>query len=123
MDDRAGDLFTDAAFVIVDRRAWRAPLWMIGSVAAFLTGIGLAARIAWVVTPMQGVGLRVFAILGTTLALVLVVRARRFPGRLYLALGFALWQRYSDVLARRVFRYSILYLTLLFAALLIDRLL
>jgi len=81
--------FTDAAFVIVDRRAWRAPLWMIGSVAAFLTGIGLAARIAWVVAPMQGVGLRVFAILGTTLALVLVVRARRFPGRLYLALGFA----------------------------------
>lgn len=41
----------------------------------------------------------------------------------FLALSHALWQRYSDALARRVFRYSILYLTLLFAALLIDRLL
>jgi len=36
--------------------------------------------------------------------------------------GFALrlWRVYSDALARRTFRYSILYLSLLFAALLLD---
>ncbi len=80
--------FADAALVIVDRRAWRTRVWAIGGGAALITAVGLAARIAWVVEPMQGVGLRVFAILGTALALALVVRARRFPGRLYLALGF-----------------------------------
>jgi heme O synthase-like polyprenyltransferase len=32
----------------------------------------------------------------------------------------ALWRRYSDKLARATFRYSIAYLTLLFAALLVD---
>ena len=52
-------------------------------------------------------------------------------GMLYLAaavalnavfVGYAwrLWRRYSDALARRTFRYSILYLSLLFAALLVD---
>lgn len=81
--------FADAALVIVDRRAWRTRVWAIGGGAALITAVGLAARIGWVVEPMQGVGLRVFAILGTALALVLVVRTRRFPGRLYLALGFA----------------------------------
>ena len=34
--------------------------------------------------------------------------------------GYALWRHYSDALARKTFRYSILYLSLLFAALLID---
>jgi protoheme IX farnesyltransferase len=34
--------------------------------------------------------------------------------------ALALWRRYSDRLARKTFRYSILYLSLLFAALLVD---
>lgn len=38
----------------------------------------------------------------------------------FLAYAIGLYRRYSDELARRTFRYSILYLTLLFAALLLD---
>lgn len=38
----------------------------------------------------------------------------------FLAYAFVLWRRYSDALARRTFRWSIIYLTLLFAALLAD---
>jgi protoheme IX farnesyltransferase len=38
----------------------------------------------------------------------------------FLAYTFALWRNYSDALARRTFRWSIIYLTLLFAALLAD---
>jgi protoheme IX farnesyltransferase len=38
----------------------------------------------------------------------------------FLAHSFALWRKYSDALARRTFRWSIVYLTLLFAALLTD---
>ena len=34
--------------------------------------------------------------------------------------AWALWREYSDALARRTFRFSILYLALLFAALLVD---
>jgi protoheme IX farnesyltransferase len=41
---------------------------------------------------------------------------------LFLGYAIALCRNYSDALARRTFRYSILYLTLLFAALFIDRL-
>ena len=40
----------------------------------------------------------------------------------FLAYAIALCRHYSDALARRCFRYSILYLTLLFAALFADRL-
>lgn len=40
----------------------------------------------------------------------------------YLGYAYALYRNYSDTLARRCFRYSILYLTLLFAALFADRL-
>jgi protoheme IX farnesyltransferase len=40
----------------------------------------------------------------------------------FLGYAIALCRNYSDTLARRAFRYSILYLTLLFAALFIDRL-
>ena len=40
----------------------------------------------------------------------------------FLGYAIALCRRYSDTLARRTFRYSILYLTLLFAALFADRL-
>jgi len=38
----------------------------------------------------------------------------------FLGYSFALWRNYSDALARRAFRWSIIYLTLLFAALLVD---
>jgi protoheme IX farnesyltransferase len=38
----------------------------------------------------------------------------------FCAYGFALWRSYSDALARRTFRFSIVYLSLLFAALLVD---
>ena len=38
----------------------------------------------------------------------------------FIAYGYLLWRNYSDALARKTFRYSILYLSLLFAALLLD---
>jgi heme o synthase len=41
-------------------------------------------------------------------------------GGWFLVLAFGLWRKYSEALARRTFRYSIWYLALLFAALLID---
>jgi protoheme IX farnesyltransferase len=41
-------------------------------------------------------------------------------GAVFVAYAWGLWRRYSDRLARRTFRYSILYLAALFAALLID---
>jgi protoheme IX farnesyltransferase len=34
--------------------------------------------------------------------------------------AFALWRNYSDALARKTFRFSLIHLSLLFAALLID---
>ena len=41
-------------------------------------------------------------------------------GILFLIYAFRLWRRYSDTLARKTFRFSIIYLMLLFAALLVD---
>jgi protoheme IX farnesyltransferase len=41
-------------------------------------------------------------------------------GALFVAYAVMLWRDYSDLLAKRMFRYSIWYLTLLFAALLAD---
>jgi len=41
-------------------------------------------------------------------------------GLVFIAYAFQLWRDYSDALARRTFRYSILYLSLLFSALLLD---
>lgn len=41
-------------------------------------------------------------------------------GGWFIVYAVALYKRYSDDLARRTFRYSILYLSLLFAALLVD---
>jgi heme o synthase len=38
----------------------------------------------------------------------------------FIAYAWRLWQRYSDALARQTFRFSIIYLSLLFAALLAD---
>jgi len=34
--------------------------------------------------------------------------------------AFKLWRRYSDELARKTFRFSIIHLMLMFAALLVD---
>jgi protoheme IX farnesyltransferase len=39
---------------------------------------------------------------------------------IFLVYAWRIWRRYSDALARSTFRYSILYLSLLFAALLVD---
>jgi len=41
-------------------------------------------------------------------------------GLIFLGYAFALWRRYSDELARKTFRFSIIYLMLMFAALLVD---
>jgi protoheme IX farnesyltransferase len=41
-------------------------------------------------------------------------------GAIFSAYAFKLWRHYSDALARKTFRFSILYLSLLFAALLVD---
>lgn len=41
-------------------------------------------------------------------------------GLAFMVYGFRLWRDYSDVLARQTFRFSILHLSLLFAALLLD---
>ena len=41
-------------------------------------------------------------------------------GGVFIAYAWRLWRVYSDSLSRRTFRYSILYLSLLFAALLVD---
>jgi heme o synthase len=41
-------------------------------------------------------------------------------GVMFSAYAFKLWRHYSDELARKTFRFSILYLSLLFAALLVD---
>jgi protoheme IX farnesyltransferase len=41
-------------------------------------------------------------------------------GLWFIGYALALWRRYSDALARRTFRFSISYLALLFAALLLD---
>lgn len=41
-------------------------------------------------------------------------------GARFIQYGWQLWRNYSDALARRCFRFSILYLSLLFAALLTD---
>jgi protoheme IX farnesyltransferase len=41
-------------------------------------------------------------------------------GGVFIAYSVALWRRYSDRLSRRTFRYSIVYLSALFSALLLD---
>ena len=38
----------------------------------------------------------------------------------FCAYGFRLWRRYSDELARETFRFSLVHLSVLFAALLVD---
>ncbi|MEO7116109.1 MAG: heme o synthase [Caldimonas sp.] len=41
-------------------------------------------------------------------------------GAMFTGYAFRLWRRYSDALAKKTFRFSIVHLTLLFAALLVD---
>ncbi|MCH8179905.1 MAG: protoheme IX farnesyltransferase [Proteobacteria bacterium] len=41
-------------------------------------------------------------------------------GLTFMGYAFALWRRYSDALARKTFRFSIVHLMLMFAALLVD---
>ncbi|MGO1766233.1 MAG: heme o synthase, partial [Advenella sp.] len=41
-------------------------------------------------------------------------------GAIFIGYAYKLYKAYSDELARRTFRYSILYLSLLFLALLVD---
>jgi len=41
-------------------------------------------------------------------------------GAIFIGYGWKLWREYSDQLARKTFRFSILHLSLLFAALLVD---
>jgi protoheme IX farnesyltransferase len=41
-------------------------------------------------------------------------------GAIFLGYAWKIYREYSDALARKTFRYSIIYLSLLFAALLID---
>jgi protoheme IX farnesyltransferase len=41
-------------------------------------------------------------------------------GSMFIAYGWGLWRNYSDALARRTFRFSLWYLSLLFAAMLVD---
>ena len=41
-------------------------------------------------------------------------------GVMFMAYAWTLWRDYSDLLARKTFRFSIWHLSLLFAALLVD---
>ena len=41
-------------------------------------------------------------------------------GGMFIAYGWGLWRNYSDALAKRAFRFSLWYLSLLFAAMLVD---
>lgn len=38
----------------------------------------------------------------------------------FIGYAFALWRNYSDALARKTFRFSLIHLSVLFAALLVD---
>jgi protoheme IX farnesyltransferase len=71
----------------------------------FYTVILLAVSLLPVATGMGG---RIYLL--TALAL----------GGIFIGYGWELWRRYSDALARRTFRYSIWYLSLLFAGMLLD---
>src|SRR5450631_3752142 len=53
-------------------------------------------------------------------AVTLLPFAVRMSGWIYLASAVALYRNYSDALARKTFRYSIVYLAALFSALLVD---
>ena len=76
-------------------------------------------------------GLHILLYTVALFAVTLMPFAARMSGYLYLASAVVLggiflvyswniWRNYSDALARRTFRYSIIYLSLLFAALMVD---
>ena len=52
--------------------------------------------------------------------LLLYLVAAVVLGARFIQYGWRLWRGYSDALARQTFRFSIWYLSLLFAALLVD---
>jgi protoheme IX farnesyltransferase len=56
----------------------------------------------------------------TRMSGVLYLASALVLGAIFIGYATALWRRYSDPLARAMFRYSIAYLTLLFAALMVD---
>jgi protoheme IX farnesyltransferase len=51
---------------------------------------------------------------------VVYLTAAVLLGAVFLAYAWKIYREYSDTLARQLFRYSIIYLSLLYAALLID---
>ncbi|MDB5819612.1 MAG: protoheme farnesyltransferase, partial [Rhizobacter sp.] len=57
----------------------------------------------------------VFGMSGVIYLVAAVILGAGFTGY-----AFALWRNYSDQLARRTFRFSLIHLSLLFAALLVD---
>lgn len=50
----------------------------------------------------------------------LYLAAALLLGAIFCGYGFALWRHYSDALARKTFRFSLIHLSALFAALLLD---
>ncbi len=56
----------------------------------------------------------------TRMAGVFYLGAALVLDAVFLAYAVAIWRRYSDALARRTFAYSIFYLAMLFAALMVD---
>ncbi len=68
--------------------------------------------IALVATTMLPFAVRMSGLLYLVSAVVL--------GAIYLRYSWLVWRRYDDLIARKSFAYSIIYLSLLFAALLID---
>ena len=49
-----------------------------------------------------------------------LAQIRKLLGAMFSGYAWRLWRGYSDALARKTFRFSIVHLTLLFAALLVD---
>jgi heme o synthase len=68
--------------------------------------------IALVATTMLPFAVRMSGLIYLSSAVVL--------GAIFLWYAWRIWKNYSDVLARKTFAYSIIYLSLLFAALLVD---
>ena len=127
----SGEVTADALLLFLIIFAWTPPhFW---SLALYRTAD--YARAGLPMLPVtHGSKFTRLSILLYTLVLIgvtLLPYATRMSGPLYLlaalglGLGFLrfalqLWRDYSDALARRTFRYSILYLSALFAALLVD---
>ena len=83
-------------------------------------GVAFTCRHILMYTAMLAVASLIPVVLGMASWIYLV--AISVLDLIFLGYAIALVRSYSDALARRCFRYSILYLTLLFAALFADRL-